>query len=396
MGLNDTPSGERVHIGFFGKRNAGKSSVVNAITNQEISVVSDFLGTTTDPVYKSMELLPIGPVMIIDTAGIDDEGELGNLRIKKTRQVLNKTDVAVLVVDSEKGIEKSELSLIEEFKKKEISYIVVYNKSDLAEVNIKSENEIAISCKNKSNINELKELIAKIASPKENKKRILADLINKNDFVVLVTPIDESAPKGRLILPQQQTIRDILDSQAISIVCKETELEETLKNIGKKPSLVVCDSQVFSEVSKIVPKDIPLTSFSILFARFKGDLKTVAESVKVLENIEQGDTILISEGCTHHRQCNDIGTVKLPKMIRQYSKKEINFEFTQGLDFVKDFSKYKLIVHCGGCMLNEREMKNRINTAKETKVPITNYGILIAYIKGILKRSVAMFPDINI
>lgn len=396
MGLNDTPSANRVHIGFFGKRNAGKSSVVNAITNQEISVVSDVLGTTTDPVYKSMELLPIGPVMIIDTAGIDDSGELGNLRVKKTKEVLNKTDVAVLVVDAEKGLDNYELDLIEEFKKKEISYIIVYNKSDLKEVNIKNENEIALSCKNKSNINELKELIAKIASPKENKKRILADLINKNDFVVLVTPIDESAPKGRLILPQQQTIRDILDSQAISIVCKETELEETLKNIGKKPSLVVCDSQVFSEVSKIVPKDIPLTSFSILFARFKGDLKTVAESVKVLENIEQGDTILISEGCTHHRQCNDIGTVKLPKMIRQYSKKEINFEFTQGLDFVKDFSKYKLIVHCGGCMLNEREMKNRINTAKETKVPITNYGILIAYIKGILKRSVAMFPDINI
>lgn len=396
MGLNDTPSANRVHIGFFGKRNAGKSSVVNAITNQEISVVSDVLGTTTDPVYKSMELLPIGPVMIIDTAGIDDSGELGNLRVKKTKEVLNKTDVAVLVVDAEKGLDNYELDLIEEFKKKEISYIIVYNKSDLKEVNIKNENAIALSCKNKSNINELKELIAKIASPKENKKRILADLINKNDFVVLVTPIDESAPKGRLILPQQQTIRDILDSQAISIVCKETELEETLKNIGKKPSLVVCDSQVFSEVSKIVPKDIPLTSFSILFARFKGDLKTVAESVKVLENIEQGDTILISEGCTHHRQCNDIGTVKLPKMIRQYSKKEINFEFTQGLDFVKDFSKYKLIVHCGGCMLNEREMKNRINTAKETKVPITNYGILIAYIKGILKRSVAMFPDINI
>ena len=396
MGLNDTPSANRVHIGFFGKRNAGKSSVVNAITNQELSVVSEFLGTTTDPVYKSMELLPIGPVMIIDTAGIDDEGELGALRIKKTRQVLNKTDVAVLVVDSEKGIENYELELIEEFKKKEISYIVVYNKSDLAEVNIKSENEIAISCKNKSNINELKELIAKIAAPKENKKRILADLINKNDFVVLVTPIDESAPKGRLILPQQQTIRDILDSSAISIVCKETELEETLKNIGKKPSLVVCDSQVFSEVSKIVPDEIPLTSFSILFARFKGDLKTVAESAKEIENIESGDTILISEGCTHHRQCNDIGTVKLPKMIKEYTNKDINFEFTLGLDFVEDFSKYKLIVHCGGCMLNEREMKNRINTAMERKVPITNYGILIAYIKGILKRSVDVFRDINI
>lgn len=391
MGLNDTPSANRVHIAFFGKRNAGKSSVVNAFTNQEMSLVSDVLGTTTDPVTKAMELLPIGPVLIIDTPGIDDEGELGEKRVKKTIEILNKTDIAVLVVDACVGLDNCDFELIEKFNKKNIKYVIVYNKCDLEKTKIKNDNEILISAKTKENINKLKEKIVNLIKDEENNKRILGDLIAQDDVVLLVTPIDSAAPKGRIILPQQQTIRDILDSDATAIVVKETRVQNTLENLIKKPRLVVCDSQVFSYVSKIVPKDIPLTSFSILFARLKGDLDEVVEGVRKIEELSDNDTVLVCEGCTHHRQCDDIGTVKIPKWIREYTGKNINFHHTSGLSFVDDFSKYKMIVHCGGCMLNDREMKNRLSLAKENNIPITNYGILIAYIKGILDRSIEIF-----
>jgi len=395
MGLNNTPSANRIHIGFFGKRNAGKSSVVNAVTNQELSVVSEVKGTTTDPVYKSMELLPMGPVMIIDTPGFDDEGNLGELRIKKTRQVLNKTDVAVLIVDSTIGKTEPDYELIKLFEEKDISYIVAYNKSDLIEApsNI-DDNEIYISAKEKIEIEALKEKIAALALIEENNKRLVADLIQPLDFIVLVTPIDKAAPKGRLILPQQQTIRDILDAGATSIVVREFELPETLNNLGKKPTLVITDSQVFEKVSKDVPRNIPLTSFSILMARYKGLLHTAVKGIAVIEKLNDNDTVLISEGCTHHRQCDDIGTVKLPNWIRNYTNKHINFEFSSGTGFPDDLSKYKLIIHCGGCMLNEREIKYRMKNAIDQGIPITNYGISIAYMNGILKRSLEIFPDI--
>ncbi|MDY3929815.1 MAG: [FeFe] hydrogenase H-cluster maturation GTPase HydF [Clostridia bacterium] len=396
MGLNDTPSANRVHIGFFGRRNAGKSSVVNAVTNQEISVVSDVLGTTTDPVQKAMEILPIGPVVIIDTPGIDDEGELGELRVKRTKQVLNKTDVAVLVVDGTEGKKQCDEELISIFKEKNIDYIVVYNKSDLHEVKTTKKNEICVSAANKTNINELKEKIAEFAEKENPDVKIIGDLIEKDDVVIMVTPIDSAAPKGRMILPQMQTLRDILDADGCAVVVKETELKSALQNQKKKPKLVVCDSQVFEFVDKQVPQDIDLTSFSILFARFKGNLKTVVEGAKAIETLKPGDTILISEGCTHHRQCDDIGTVKMPRWIREYTGiDDLNFEFTSGQGFTENFDKYKMIVHCGGCMLNEREMKYRQRTAVAHNTPITNYGIMIAYMKGILKRSVKMFPEIN-
>lgn len=395
MGLNETPSANRVHIGFFGKRNSGKSSLVNAITNQELSVVSDVKGTTTDPVYKSMELLPLGPVMIIDTAGIDDEGTLGELRVRKSRQVLNKTDVAVLVIDFVCGKTSEEEELITLFKEKSINYLVVYNKSDLAgEKPVEKDNEIYVSAKTGNNIEKLKEKIAALAVTEEPKLKIVADLINPSDFVVLVTPIDKAAPKGRLILPQQQTIRDILEADATAIVVKEFELRETLESLGKKPKLVVTDSQVFAKVSADTPKDILLTSFSILFARYKGTLQAAVKGAKALDSLKEGDYILISEGCTHHRQCDDIGTVKLPRWIKNYTQKQFNFEFTSGTEFPENLSKYNLIVHCGGCMLNEREMKYRQKCAEDQKISFTNYGILIAYMQGILKRSIAMFPNI--
>jgi len=395
MGLNDTPSSNRIHIGFFGRRNVGKSSLLNAVTGQDIAVVSNVKGTTTDPVYKAMELLPMGPVMIIDTPGIDDEGSLGELRVKKSRQVLNKTDVAVLVVDSESEKTKEEEELIALFKAKNINYIIVYNKSDLIEnIQPASENELYVSAKTGYNIESLKEKIASLAVYDETKLKIVGDLIAPSDFVVLVTPIDKAAPKGRLILPQQQTIRDILEADACAIVVKEFELRETLENLGKKPKLVITDSQVFAKVSADTPKDIWLTSFSILFARHKGILETAVKGAVILDTLQDGDTILISEGCTHHRQCDDIGTVKLPRWIKNYTEKQINIEFTSGTQFPDDLSKYKLIVHCGGCMLNEREMKYRQKCAIDQQVPITNYGILIAYMQGILKRSVAMFPHI--
>lgn len=395
MKLNETPSADRVHIGFFGKRNAGKSSVVNAVTGQDLAIVSDVKGTTTDPVYKAMELLPLGPVMIIDTPGIDDEGALGELRVRKTRQVLNKTDVAMLVIDAGIGKSGEDERLIALFEEKKINYIVVYNKSDLlANEWPQSQNEIFVSTITGYNIEKLKEKIAASAITEEPKLRIVADLINPSDFVVLVTPIDKAAPKGRLILPQQQTIRDILEADATAIVVKEFELREVLESLGKKPKLVITDSQVFAKVSADTPKDIYLTSFSILFARYKGNLETTVKGAKAIEKLKDGDTVLISEGCTHHRQCDDIGTVKLPRWIKNYTQKQINFKFSSGTEFPEDLSPFKMVVHCGGCMLNEREMKYRQKCAEDQGIPITNYGIMIAYMQGILKRSVAMFPHI--
>ncbi len=397
MGLNETPSSHRVHIGFFGKRNAGKSSIVNAVTGQDLAIVSAIKGTTTDPVYKAMELLPMGPVMIIDTPGYDDEGALGELRVKKTRQVLNKTDVAVLIIDAVEGKTEQDEELIKLFADKKINYLVVYNKADLIqEIKAAKENEVYVSAQTGHNIKLLKEKIAALAVTEENKLKIVGDILHPGDFAVLVIPIDKAAPKGRLILPQQQTIRDILEADATAIVVKEFELRETLANLVKKPRIVITDSQVFAKVSADTPKDIFLTSFSILFARFKGNLETTVKGVKALDRLEDGDTILIAEGCTHHRQCDDIGTVKLPRWIKDYTKKDIKLEFTSGTEFPEDLSPYKLVVHCGGCMLNEREMKYRQKCAEDQNIPITNYGILISHMQGILKRSISMFPNILI
>ena len=395
MGLNDTPKSERIRIGIFGRRNAGKSSVINAITGQNLAIVSDVRGTTTDPVYKSMELLPMGPVTVIDTPGLDDEGELGSLRIRKSYDVLNKTDVALLIVDAAEGMGEVEKKLEATIKQKKIPYIIVYNKIDENDIKIpEDENAIGVSAKTKEGIFELKEKIAGLSVTDIAKYPIVSDLINPLDFVVLVVPIDSAAPKGRLILPQQQTIREVLESDATAIVVKETELKTTLDNIGKKPKLVITDSQAFEKVAADTPEDIPLTSFSILFARHKGNLAQVVEGAAFLEQLKDGDTILISEGCTHRRQCDDIGTVKLPRWIKNYTEKDIKFEFSSGTEFPTDLSKYKMVVHCGGCMLNEREVKYRMACCADRGVPITNYGILIAYIHGILKRSVEVFPDI--
>ena len=403
MGMNETPSADRVHIGFFGRRNAGKSSIVNKVTGQELAVVSDVKGTTTDPVSKAMELLPMGPVVIIDTPGIDDEGHLGELRVRKAKQVLNRVDVAVLVVDATLGKTNVDEELIHIFKEKEIPYLVVYNKSDLLSENQKinadfpdrnQEPFIYASAATGQNIYELKEKIASLAVTDDLKLRLVGDLLEPSDFAVLVVPIDKAAPKGRLILPQQQTIRDVLEAGAAAIVIKENELSNTLKTLGKKPKLVITDSQVFAKVSKETPKDIWLTSFSILFARFKGNLKTAAAGAAAIDRLKDGDKILISEGCTHHRQCDDIGTVKLPRWIRNYTGKDLEFEYSSGRDFPEDVTKYNLIVHCGGCMLNEREMKYRIACAQDAGIPITNYGVAIAYMNGILKRSVEVFPEI--
>lgn len=394
MGMNNTPAGERTHIGFFGRRNAGKSSVVNAVTGQELAVVSDVKGTTTDPVYKTMELLPLGPVMIIDTPGFDDEGALGELRVKKTKQVLNKTDIAVLVVDSSEGLKECDKELIELFKAKEINYIVVHNKSDLLEeIPAADAQKIYVSALKKEGIFELKE---RIAALKEvgSEKRIIGDKLKSGDFVVLVVPIDSAAPKGRLILPQQQTIRDILDAGAIAIVTRESELAETLEGLGKKPAMVITDSQVFKTVAPLVPKDIILTSFSILFARHKGLLSVAAPGAAAVEQLKDGDIVLIAEGCTHHRQCDDIGTVKIPRWLRQYSGKDIQIETCSGTEFPEDLSRYAMVVHCGGCMLNEREVRYRTKCAVDQGVPITNYGTFIAYVNGILKRSLEVFPEI--
>ncbi len=407
MGMNETPSADRVHIGFFGKRNAGKSSIVNKVTGQELAVVSDVKGTTTDPVSKAMELLPLGPVVIIDTPGIDDEGHLGELRVRKAKQVLNRVDVAVLVVDATVGKTSVDEELIRIFKEKEIPYLVVYNKADLLKtkdgnrlssenkLNQNAEQSIYASAATGQNIYELKERIASLAVTDELKLRLVGDLLEPSDFVILVVPIDKAAPKGRLILPQQQTIRDVLEAGAAAIVIKEDELSNTLENLGKKPKLVITDSQVFAKVSKETPEDIWLTSFSILFARFKGNLKAAAAGAAAIDRLKDGDKILISEGCTHHRQCDDIGTVKLPRWIRNYTGKDLEFEYSSGRDFPEDVTKYSLIVHCGGCMLNEREMRYRQKCALDQEIPITNYGIAIAYMQGILKRCVEMFPDVR-
>ena len=395
MGLNDRVSAERIHIGFFGLRNAGKSSVVNAVTGQKLSLVSEVKGTTTDPVQKAMELLPLGPVVIIDTPGIDDEGKLGEMRVMRAKQVLSKTDIAILTVDAARGMQDADRELCDLFSSRKIPYIVVFNKSDLlAEIPAAAENEIYVSAEHGTNIYELKEKIGALAGKLENKKSLIGDLIEPNDIVVLVTPIDESAPKGRMILPQQQMIRDVLDHGAINVVVKETELEKALSSLSQKPKMVITDSQAFGKVSKPVPEDILLTSFSILFARYKGELREVVRGAAYLNRLKDGDTVLISEGCTHHRQCNDIGTVKLPGWISGYTGKNLNFEFTSGGEFPDDLSKYALIVHCGACMLNEREMKSRIERAVDAKIPITNYGTAIAQLHGILKRSLSPFPDI--
>lgn len=395
MGLNDTPSGDRVHIGFFGRRNAGKSSVVNAVTGQELAVVSEIKGTTTDPVYKSMELLPMGPVMIIDTPGFDDEGMLGELRVKKTKQVLNKTDVAVLIVDAEKGLDSCDHELIRLFREKEINYIIAYNKSDLlAAHETPKSNEIYVSATENIGIHELKEKIAGLSLTGDPKLRIVGDLIRPSDFVVLVIPIDKAAPKGRLILPQQQTIRDILEADAAAIVVKEYELRETLENLNKKPSLVITDSQVFAKASADTPREVPLTSFSILMARHKGLLDTAVKGVAAVEHLKDGDTVLIVEGCTHHRQCDDIGSVKIPRWLKNYTGRQLNFETVMGMVFPEDLTPYSLIIHCGGCMLNEREVRYRMKCAVDQNIPITNYGIAIAYMQGILKRSLEIFPHL--
>lgn len=398
--LNQTPSANRTHIGIFGKRNAGKSSLINAITGQNYAIVSDVLGTTTDPVLKSMELLPLGPVVIIDTPGLDDEGTLGALRIQKAYQILNKTDIAVLVIDASFGVTKEDSEILKRIHEKEIPCVIVVNKSDICpNCNLEdlplpdSDSAILVSSKTGEHIHELKELLAQQASQDTIQKSIVADLLNPLDFVVLVVPIDSAAPKGRLILPQQQTIRDILEAKASAIVVQETELAETLNSLGKKPKMVITDSQVFKKVSAVTPDDILLTSFSILFARYKGNLKTLVDGASALDSLKNGDRILISEGCTHHRQCDDIGTVKLPNWIRSYTKKEIEFEFTSGTEFPLDLSSYKMIVHCGGCMLNEREMKYRLKCAEDAKIPITNYGTCIAYINGILNRSLEPVKD---
>ena len=405
MSMNQTPMSERVHIGFFGKRNAGKSSVMNAVTGQDLAVVSEVKGTTTDPVYKSMELLPLGPVVMMDTPGIDDEGELGSLRVKKSYQVLNKTDVAVLVIDGTAGASEEDIALLERIRKKDIPFVVVINKKELSDKEMEGnvrrslsldDSQLAfVSAATGEGIYGLKEKIAAVAAAEEPEKYLVRDLLDPSDVAVLVVPIDSAAPKGRLILPQQQTIRDILEAGAISVVVKETELKDALEKLGTKPKMVITDSQAFAQVAADTPDDILLTSFSILMARYKGNLEQAVRGVTALDSLEDGDTVLISEGCTHHRQCDDIGTVKIPRWIREYTGgKEIRIETTSGTEFPDDLTKYKLIIHCGGCMLNEREMKYRLSCAADQGVPMTNYGIMIAYVKGILKRSVETFPEI--
>lgn len=392
MSLNSTPSGERVHIGFFGRRNAGKSSVVNAVTNQQLSVVSDVKGTTTDPVSKAMELLPLGPVMIIDTPGFDDEGALGEERVRRTKQVLNRTDIAVLVVDSAVGKTAADEELLAIFRQKEIPFLVAYNKCDLTGERDYADG-LSVSAVDKTNIHELKERMARLVKA-DSGRRVCADLVNAGDLAVLVVPIDKAAPKGRLILPQQQTIRDLLDAGAAAVVVRDSELTAMLAKLGAKPSIVITDSQVFGKVKDMVPGDIRLTSFSILMARYKGFLETAVKGAAAIEGLQDGDRVLISEGCTHHRQCDDIGTVKLPNWLRQYTGKNIVIESTSGKGYPEDLSPYKLVIHCGGCMLNEREMTYRRKTAEDCGVPFTNYGTAIAYMNGILRRTLSVFPDL--
>ena len=395
MSLNSTTSSERLHIAFFGCRNVGKSSLVNALTNQQLSVVSDVKGTTTDPVKKAMELLPIGPVVIIDTAGLDDEGKLGKLRVEKTLEVLGKTDIAVLIVDSTVGINEFDKEIIRQFEERKLPYVVVYNKSDLTpSTALPLGGGILVSAKTGNGIDELRKLLGEIASKSKVEKYIIKDKLKAGDIVILVIPIDESAPKGRIILPQQNVLRECLDAHAVPICCQVEELREVLKKVT--PKYVITDSQAFNKVKDIVPENIILTSFSILMANYRGGLNEVnalLENVSTLNKLNDGDIVLISEACTHHRQCNDIGTVKFPKWIKEYTGKNINFEFTQGGEFPQDLSKYKLIIHCGGCMINEAEMKTRRQRAKEQNIPIVNYGMAIAFMNGIFDRALRIFKN---
>ena len=411
MSLNNTPSGERIHIGIFGRRNAGKSSVINALTGQNLAIVSDVLGTTTDPVQKAMELLPLGPVVMIDTPGLDDEGELGELRIRKAYQMLNKSDIALLIVDGSTGFTEEDLRILRRIIDKEIPYAIVLNKADLVSeedrmmvtgrlkealggeerYTVSDAQIMWVSAADKTNIYELKDRIAELAPKEDTDKRIVGDLIGPDDLVVLVIPVDKAAPKGRLILPQQQTIRDILESDAAAVVVKENGLKEVFNSLDRKPSLVITDSQVFKRVAEETPTDIPFTSFSVLFSRYKGDLEMQVAGAHALDHLEDGDLILISEGCTHHRQCGDIGTEKLPAWIRKHSGKDVKFEFTSGTEFPLDLDQYRLIVHCGGCMLNEKEMKYRLKCAADAGIPMTNYGTAIAHMNGILDKSLEIF-----
>lgn len=394
--MNQTPKGERIHISLFGRRNAGKSSLINAITGQELAIVSDIKGTTTDPVYKAMEILPLGPVMLVDTPGLDDEGTLGGERIRKARSVLNKTDLALIIADGRDAIRdfSFEEKILALTKKKNIPALVIMNKQDIwdfDESRFGTQADLCVSCRTGYHIHELKELMARSLPTEDVTGRLVGDLLEPGDFVVLVVPIDSAAPKGRLILPQQQVIRDVLESGAISVVCRDTELSDTLQRLGTKPRLVITDSQAFASVAKDTPEDIPLTSFSILFSRYKGDLETQLEGVRTLTKLQDGDTILMAEGCTHHRQCEDIGTVKLPRWIQEYTGKKLHFETSSGGGFPEDLSKYRMVVHCGGCTLSKREMAFRIAEARDQNIPIVNYGTLIAGLKGVLKRSVELF-----
>lgn len=393
MGLNDTPSSERLHIGIFGRRNAGKSSIINAITGQNLSIVSEVKGTTTDPVKKTMEMLPLGPVEIIDTPGIDDEGELGSKRVEKSYEILNRTDVAVLVADGEVGLTEQDTALIEELNDRKLPYVIAINKADLTEKRDNVKNGVWVSAKTGEGIDELKKSIILAAPVEDNKVKLVGALVSPGDFVILVVPIDKAAPKGRLILPQQMVIRDLLDSDAVSVTVKEDALKSTIESLGVKPKLVITDSQVFERVAKDTPLDVLMTSFSILMARYKGNLKSAVEAVNAIKNLKKGDKILISEGCTHHRQCDDIGTVKIPRWLKSYVGDDVEFEFSSGIGFPKDLSPYKVVIHCGGCMLNEKEMKYRELCARRQGVPMTNYGVFIAFINGILKRSLEPFPD---
>ena len=400
MSLNDTPSGERIHIGFFGRRNAGKSSVVNAVTGQELAVVSDTKGTTTDPVSKAMELLPLGPVLIIDTPGFDDEGQLGELRVRKTKQILNKTDIAVLVIDAVEGLKQCDEELLSIFKEKDIPYLLVYNKEDMLKEEQKdslvedNNNAVYVSALQKMHIQELKEKLAKQIKTENQTLQLVGDLVQPSDLIILVIPIDSAAPKGRLILPQQQVIRDILDAGGAAICVKETELSKLLTDLGNRPSMVITDSQAFAQVSQVVPEEILLTSFSILMARYKGFLDEAVQGAAAIRQLKDGDRVLISEGCTHHRQCDDIGTVKIPRWLKNYTGKNLIIETSSGREFPEDLSPFSLIIHCGGCMLNGREMKYRMKCAKDQHIPFTNYGIAIAHMQGILERSIQVFPDL--
>ena len=400
MSLNDTPSGERIHIGFFGRRNAGKSSVVNAVTGQELAVVSDTKGTTTDPVSKAMELLPLGPVLIIDTPGFDDEGQLGELRVRKTKQILNKTDIAVLVIDAVEGLKQCDEELLSIFKEKDIPYLLVYNKEDMLKEEQKdplvedNNNVVYVSALQKTHIQELKEKLAKQIKTENQTLQLVGDLVQPSDLIILVIPIDSAAPKGRLILPQQQVIRDILEARGAAICVKETELSKLLTDLGNRPSMVITDSQAFAQVSQVVPEEILLTSFSILMARYKGFLDEAVQGAAAIRQLKDGDRVLISEGCTHHRQCDDIGTVKIPRWLKNYTGKNLIIETSSGREFPEDLSPFSLIIHCGGCMLNGREMKYRMKCAKDQHIPFTNYGIAIAHMQGILERSIQVFPDL--